>query len=271
MVGFFISPQDDSSSVHPGFGIPLCLPAGAKETGNGCLPQYHAQKDLVFTGTDRDRDKTLATIFPAIQAMGQNMGDKIFYLTAKNATGVVAHDTFLLMEEQGYEGKTVVITAKDKMCLLEERSCNPDDCPYAKGHFDRVSACPSMTLQERNMMDQVAFALGKSGAGLSLLKYSLDIASWVDHIICDYNYVFDPNVCLKRFFAEGIRGDYLFLVDEAHNLVRRARDMYSETLVKEDFLAMKRVKDLWGKTGKYLGRCNKEMLILKRQCEYHRP
>ena len=226
------------------------------------------REKTLFLQAPTGTGKTLATIFPAIQAMGQNMGDKIFYLTAKNATGVVAHDTFLLMEEQGYEGKTVVITAKDKMCLLEERSCNPDDCPYAKGHFDRVNDAVYDILQEENMMDRDCILRWAKDRRVCPFEYSLDIASWVDHIICDYNYVFDPNVCLKRFFAEGIRGDYLFLVDEAHNLVERARDMYSETLVKEDFLAMKKKLKIYGKKlENTLERCNKEMLVLKRQCE----
>ena len=250
-----------------GLEFPYAYRQGQKKLVTDVYRSIMREKTL-FLQAPTGTGKTLATIFPAIQAMGQNMGDKIFYLTAKNATGVVAHDTFLLMEEQGYEGKTVVITAKDKMCLVEERSCNPDDCPYAKGHFDRVNDAVYDILQEENMMDRDCILRWAKDRRVCPFEYSLDIASWVDHIICDYNYVFDPNVCLKRFFAEGIRGDYLFLVDEAHNLVERARDMYSETLVKEDFLAMKKKLKIYGKKlENTLERCNKEMLVLKRQCE----
>ena len=113
-----------------------------------------AREKLLFVQAPTGTGKTLATIFPAVQAMGQNMGDRIFYLTAKTATGLVARDAFALLEEKGYEGKTVVLTAKDKMCLLEERSCNPEACPYAKGHYDRVNDAVYDLLQEENIIDR---------------------------------------------------------------------------------------------------------------------
>lgn len=162
----------------------------------------------------------------------------------------------------------MVLTAKDKMCLLEERACNPEDCPYAKGHFDRVNDAVYDILQEEYMIDRECILRWAKERRVCPFEYSLDIASWVDHIICDYNYVFDPNVCLKRFFAEGIRGDYIFLVDEAHNLVERARDMYSETLIKEEFLVMKKKLKVYGKKlESTLERCNRELLAYKRTCE----
>ncbi len=226
------------------------------------------REKLLFVQAPTGTGKTLATIFPAVQAMGQGTGDRIFYLTAKGATAQVARDAFSLLEEKGYQGKTVVITAKDKMCLLEERHCNPEDCPYAKGHFDRVNDAVYELLQQDNMMDRNRLIEWAKDKRVCPFEFGLDVSSWVDHIICDYNYVFDPNVYLKRFFAEGIRGDYIFLMDESHNLVDRAREMYSETLVKEEFLLMKKkLKGYSGKLEKCLERCNKEMLVLKRQCE----
>lgn len=250
-----------------GLEFPYAYREGQKKLVTDVYRSIMREKTL-FLQAPTGTGKTLATIFPAIQAMGQNIGNKIFYLTAKNATGVVAHDTFLLMGQQGYEGKTVVLTAKDKMCLLEERACNPEDCPYAKGHFDRVNDAVFDILQEEYMIDRECILRWAKERRVCPFEYSLDIASWVDHIICDYNYVFDPNVCLKRFFAEGIRGDYIFLVDEAHNLVERARDMYSETLIKEEFLVMKKKLKVYGKKlESTLERCNRELLAYKRTCE----
>lgn len=226
------------------------------------------REKILFVQAPTGTGKTLATIYPAIQAMGQNYGDKIFYLTAKSATGLVAHDTFLLLEQQGYQGKTVVITAKDKMCLMPERHCNPEECPYAKGHYDRVNDAVYDLLQQRNMIDRECLLAWAKERQVCPFELCLDTASWVDHLICDYNYVFDPNVALKRFFAEGIRGDYIFLVDEAHNLVDRAREMYSETLCKEEVLAMKKkLKPFGKKLERSLERVNREMLQMKRQCE----
>ena len=98
-------------------------------------------------------------------------------------------------------------------------------------------------------------------------EYCLDISSWTDGIICDYNYVFDPNVRLKRYFADGAQGDYLFLVDEAHNLVSRAREMYSASVYKEDFLEVKRIiKGKAPRLERQLERCNKLLLSMKREC-----
>lgn len=100
---------------------------------------------------------------------------------------------------------------------------------------------------------------------------SLDLANWVDGVICDYNYVFDPQVYLRRFFAEGIKGDYVFLIDEAHNLVERGREMYSAVLYKEDILKIKKlVKPYRKKLEKALERCNRQMLEWKRECETYR-
>ncbi len=227
-----------------------------------------SRSKILFIQAPTGTGKTLATVYPAVQALGQNLGDKIFYLTAKTATGLVARDTFQLLEEEGYQGKTVVITAKDKMCLMEERNCTPENCPYAKGHFDRVNDAVYDFLQQENVMDQQAILSWAKKRRVCPFEFSLDVSNWVDHIICDYNYVFDPNVYLKRFFAEGTKRDYIFLVDEAHNLVDRAREMYSETLIKEEFLEMKKLLKPYGKKlERGLERCNRELLQMKRQCE----
>jgi Rad3-related DNA helicase len=94
------------------------------------------------------------------------------------------------------------------------------------------------------------------------------VATWVDNVICDYNYVYDPNVYLKRFFQEGVKGEYIFLVDEAHNLVERSREMYSAALYKEDFLNAKKIlKPYSKKLERLLERCNKIFLEYKRECE----
>lgn len=247
--------------------FPFSYRRGQKELV-GDVYRSISRSKILFIQAPTGTGKTLATIYPAVQALGQNYGEKIFYLTAKTATGLVARDAFLLLEQRGYQGKTVVITAKDKMCLLEERECTPESCPYAKGHFDRVNDAVYDFLQQENVMDQQAILSWAKERRVCPFEFSLDLSNWVDHIICDYNYVFDPNVYLKRFFAEGTRRDYLFLVDEAHNLVDRAREMYSETLIKEEFLEMKKLLKPYGnKLERSLERCNRELLQMKRQCE----
>ncbi len=223
---------------------------------------------ILFSQAPTGTGKTLAMIYPAIQAVGQGQGDKIFYLTAKTSTSLVARDTFLLLEEKGYAGNTVCLTAKDKMCPHEKRVCDPEHCAYAKGHFDRVNDAVYAALSRANVFDRQTILDLAEEYQVCPFEFSLDLSNWVDHIVCDYNYVFDPNAYLRRFFAEGKRRDDIFLVDESHNLVERAREMYSETLIKEDFLVMKRrLKPFGKKLENALQRCNKILLEFKRECE----
>ncbi|MCR4798234.1 MAG: ATP-dependent DNA helicase [Lachnospiraceae bacterium] len=247
--------------------FPFPYRPGQKDLAAGIYRSIHRNK-LIFIQAPTGSGKTISAIFPAVKAVGENEAERIFYLTAKTVTRTVARDTFQILEDRGYRGKTVVITAKDKMCPLEERKCNPVDCPYAKGHFDRINDAVYDILQSRDIFDApdiLAFAKERM---VCPFEFNLDISSWCDNIICDYNYVFDPNVYLKRFFSEGISCEGIFLIDEAHNLVERGREMYSETLVKEEFLEMKKpFKVYQGGIVRNLDKCNKKLLEWKRQTE----
>ncbi|GKT34011.1 Helicase superfamily 1/2, DinG/Rad3-like protein, partial [Aduncisulcus paluster] len=98
-------------------------------------------------------------------------------------------------------------------------------------------------------------------------EFSLDLALWADLVICDYNYAFDPRVYLKRFFDES-SDDYLFLIDEAHNLVDRAREMYSAELTKEKIMSVKRALPKWNEALiKALEKMNKVFLTWSKTCE----
>ena len=212
--------------------------------------------------------KTIATVFPTVKAIGEGKADRMFYLTAKNITATVAENAFELLKSAELEFKTVTITAKDKICMLEERNCNPDICPYAKGHYDRINNAlyDILTSQVTYNKETILEYAGKHM--VCPFEFSLDISLFSDGIICDYNYLFDPHVYLKRFFAEGSKEKYIFLVDEAHNLVDRGRSMYSASLSKEDFLMLKRTVKLYDETmAKRLEKCNHELLIMKRESE----
>lgn len=213
--------------------------------------------------------KTLAALFPALKAMGEGHNDKIFYLTARTITRTVAKDALDLLRKQGMCVKSIVFTAKEKLCICEETACDPDHCPYAKGHFDRINEAvyDLWTAGPDSLTREVILAQSHKYQ-VCPFELNLDLSVWVDVIVCDYNYVFDPKVYLKRFFGESVKGSWLFLVDEAHNLVERGRKMYSASLRKEDFLEMKRL--LRGKSeglAQALERCNRHLLTLKRECE----
>lgn len=227
-----------------------------------------ARRKNLFLQAPTGVGKTISTIYPAVRAMGENLAERIFYLTAKTITATVAKETFALLKERGYVAKTIQLTAKEKLCMCEEMECNPVHCPYAKGHYDRVNDAVFDLLQKSDMFTREEILEQAEKYQVCPFEMSLDVSLWVDHIICDYNYVFDPNAKLKRFFQDGIKGDYLFLVDEAHNLVERSREMYSAEIYKEDFLMVKKIiKPYNSYIEKLLDKCNKTLLTYKRECE----
>lgn len=226
-----------------------------------------SRKKRLFIQAPTGIGKTLSTIFPAVQAMGAGKASKVFYLTAKTITRTVAEEAFRILRSRGLVFTAVTITAKEKLCPMEKAECNPEACPYAKGHFDRVNEAVFDILHLEQEMDRETVLRYAEKYRVCPFEFCLDISSWTDGIICDYNYVFDPNVRLKRYFADGASGDYLFLVDEAHNLVSRAREMYSASVYKEDFLEVKRIiKGKSPRLERQLDRCNKLLLSMKREC-----
>ena len=226
------------------------------------------RKKMLFLQAPTGVGKTISTVFPAVKAVGEGYGSKIFYLTAKTITRTVAKDTFSILKEQGLQAKVLELTAKEKMCVCDEVDCNPISCPRAKGHFDRINDAVYDLINSDRELDRETILQQAERFQVCPFELSLDTALWSDVIICDYNYVFDPNIYLKRFFAEEIRGEYYFLVDEAHNLVERGREMYSACLIKEDFLHQKKLLRKYNmKLVSLLEKCNRQMLEWKRECE----
>lgn len=251
---------------------------------------YHKRK--LFLEAPTGVGKTISTVFPAVKAMEKGMGDKVFYLTAKTITRTVAEQTFQLLRRQGLQLKSVILTAKDKICFMEQTQCNPEHCPYAKGHFDRINEAMYDLLTHEDSFSREKIEEYAHKHKVCPFEFCLDMSLYADAIIGDYNYLFDPHVYLKRFFGENGSKNYVFLIDEAHNLLERGREMYSAALLKEEFLELKRIlqdgveeleeqketKGLTYKTVlfgqgyaygmiKQLEKCNKEMLALKKECE----
>ncbi|MBC1894115.1 ATP-dependent DNA helicase [Listeria seeligeri] len=186
--------------------------------------------------------KTMSTLFPAVKAMGEGKTDKIFYFTAKTITRQVAEDALDEMRRKGLAARSVTITAKDKICFLDERKCEPDHCQFARGYYDRLNEALFDMLGQEEAITRTVVEQYARKYTLCPFELSLDVALFCDAIVCDYNYLFDPVVYLKRFFSEG-PGKYTFLVDEVHNLVDRARSMFSATLRKSLVMQVKRQLD----------------------------
>ncbi len=240
---------------------------GQKELAVSVYKTIVRRKNL-FIQAPTGVGKTLSVVFPGLKAMGEGHVDKLFYLTAKTITRSVAEETFSVLRDREMYLKSVTITAKEKLCFLEVPLCNPDDCPYAKGHYDRVNdAVYEVIHREFGITREVVLEYAKIFR-VCPFEFCLDISTWVDAVICDYNYVFDPNVRLRRYFSDGVPGEYLFLVDEAHNLVSRGREMYSASLVKENVLLVKKIlKGKNNRLSRFLDRVNKQLLEMKRESE----
>lgn len=258
--------QERNSSIA-GLAFPFPYRAGQRELAGDVYRTIQREK-ILFIQAPTGTGKTITALFPAVKAVGQGLAEKIFYLTAKTITRTVAKEAFDLLREQGYQGRVITITAKEKLCFCREMDCNPVHCMYAKGHYDRVNDAVFDFIQREYDMAREALLAQAEAFQVCPFEMCLDASLWADAVICDYNYVFDPNVYLKRFFSEGTKGEYLFLVDEAHNLVDRARDMYSASLYKEDFLRLKKVmKNHSLRCAQAMEACNKHLLGFKRQCE----
>lgn len=259
--------QRRQDAIH-GMAFPFEYREGQKEL---VTHVYHTicHRKKLFLEAPTGVGKTISTLFPSIKAVGEKKADRIFYLTAKTVTAAAADDTFRLLREGGLHFRTVTLTARDKICFLEEAECNPEACPYAKGHYDRINDAlyDLLTSGEHYSREEIEAYARKHR--VCPFELGLDLSLFSDGVICDYNYVFDPHVYLRRFFGDGTqKGEWIFLVDEAHNLLERGREMYSATVYKEDFLALKRtVKAYDGRMEKHLEKCNRELLLLKKECD----
>lgn len=241
--------------------------AGQRDVAVSVYKAINRKVDL-FIQAPTGVGKTMSTVFPAVKAMGEDKAEKIFYLTAKTIAGTVAHEAFRTLRRSGLHFKTIGITAKEKMCVMDETNCNPVYCDRAKGHYDRINEAVFDIICNESDITREVIQEYAAKHNVCPFEMSLDISNWVDGIICDYNYAFDPSASLKRYFAEGGSGRYIFLVDEAHNLVDRAREMYSGSISKEKVLEVKRIMNGRDKAiTASLERINKVLLGYKRQCD----
>lgn len=211
--------------------------------------------------------KTVSSLFPVLKAMGEGKAEKAFYLTAKTVTRGVAEDAVRRLRDGGMLLKSVTLTAKDKICLLPERDCNPEACPFADGYYDRINDCVFSLLGERDMFTREDVEAAARTWRVCPFELSLDLSSWCDLIIGDYNHLFDPVASLKRFFGE--EGEYVFLIDEAHNLVSRSREMYSAELAGRDVSALRRRAKEAGEKSLFraAGKLDTALRKIRKQCE----
>lgn len=221
----------------------------------------------IFAQAPTGTGKTVSTVFPALKFVGENnlLFPKIFYATAKTITRENAENIINKMRNNGLFVKSVSITAKDKICPLEECSCTPIKCHFADGHFDRVNDALFEMISNEEFISKNVILKYSEKFRVCPFELSLDVTLFSDFIICDYNYIFDPKIQFKRFFGEGEKGDFIVLADEAHNLPDRAREMFSAEISKNDVLdVMKELKDKKSPLYKVLAKLSRYISKLKR-------
>ena len=210
--------------------------------------------------------KTIAVLYPAVKSIGESVSQKIFYLTARTTGRIAAEKALDELRAKGLRLKSVTLTAKDKICFCPDSACNPEECEYARGHYDRINEAVTAIFAGDAFTREQIVAAARTYR-VCPFEFSLDLSLWADCIICDYNYVFDPRVYLRRFFQEE-NGDYIFLIDEAHNLVDRSREMFSAEVFKQPVLDIRRqLKNELPHIFKSLGRINAWLVKARKKCE----
>lgn len=194
---------------------------------------------LFFFEAPTGTGKTMSTLFPAVKTFAEERNEKLFYLSAKTQAKLVAHDAMKLLIEKGLKAHSIVLSSKEQMCQCEAQKCNPDDCPFAKNYYEKINPLIQQVLVEQDCIDKEIILNYALNNEICPFEFQLDLSLYCDVIICDYNYLFDPVVYLKRFF-ENSKNPYFALIDEAHNLNERTKDMFTMAIDEDILLSMQK-------------------------------
>ena len=239
---------------------------GQKELAVTCFNTIK-EKAVLFAQAPTGIGKTISTMFPAVKSLGEDRGERVVYLTAKTITRTVAEEAVNRLKDNGLICRNITLTAKEKICFKDKSSCNPENCEYALNYYDKVNDVIFEMLKEENNFTRENIEEYARKEKLCPFELALDLSLWCDLIICDYNYAFDPRARLKRFFEEDVNKNIL-LVDEGHNLVDRARNMFSAEIYKEKILkASKLVKGKAPNLYKALNSINKYLIEVRKEVQ----
>lgn len=244
----------------------LAFPYAAFRDGQRDLAKYcygvAKRGGLFFAEAPTGIGKTMSTLFPFVKSFAEGKTERLFYLTAKTTGGLAAYDAMGALYDSGFVGFDSFLYAKEKMCLNPGHRCNPDDCPFAKGYYSKLKQALFSMAASKKRFDRASVLEACQANTMCPFEFQLDLSLYSDLIICDYNYFFDPINYLQRYFGPlADSSGTLLLIDEAHNLIDRGRDMYSVTLCSYDLaLARKEMRrPIFRKLKNAMGKLRKAM------------
>ena len=210
---------------------------GQRDMMKACFKTMN-DKDITYVVAPTGIGKTMATMFSSLKTLKEN--DKLFYLTAKGSGKKAPLQAIRLLANQGLKIKTIVITAKKKICNICSSSCSPEECPFAKSFFNKLKDATLSIYEHYDIFDEETILKVANDYSICAFEFSLYLSYFCDIVIADYNYVFDPRAHLVRYFDDDTYNPKV-LVDEAHNLIARSKDMYSASITDEDLRKLRRL------------------------------
>jgi DNA excision repair protein ERCC-2 len=228
---------------------------------------YHAirSKSNIVIQAPTGIGKTMSALFSGIKAIGEGKTEKIYYLSARNTGHLQVENMLKQLGKSGFDYTYVRLSARERLCPKTEQDCIPDNCQYANGYYDRL--LPALNDTFKNFLSEPDYwktAVEKHK--VCPHPFLLELSTWVDCVICDYNYMFDPLVNLNDF-TEKNRPEYTVLLDEAHNLSARSHEMFSARIKKQKILQVRRlVKNKTPTLYKKLSGINTWMLKKSKEC-----
>jgi DNA excision repair protein ERCC-2 len=210
---------------------------GQRELMKAVYETMNQKKEILYAVAPTGIGKTMATIFPSLKTLKKN--EKLFYATAKGSGKNAPLEAIKLLKEKGLKLKTIDITAKSKICNCNKKNCDPDDCPFAQNYFDKLKSATYDIFESTDIYDKENILEFANKHKVCAFEFSLYLSYFCDLVIADYNYVFDPHAQLIRYFQDDTY-KIKVLVDEAHNLISRSKEMYSSVISTEDLRTLRR-------------------------------
>jgi len=216
----------------------LAFPLGEFRTGQRALAEsvYKAAASgrCLLAQAPTGIGKTMGTLFPLLKAAPAQRLDKVFFLAAKTSGRQTAMDA--LARLPALPLRVLELVARDKACEHPDKACHGESCPLAAGFYDRLPAARAAALEGTAALTQQAVREAALQHEVCPYYLSQELARWVDVVVGDYNYYFDLGGLLHGL-TQANAWRVGLLVDEAHNLVERARGMYSAELRPETLAA----------------------------------